>query len=129
MEQDHYKTLGLNRSATKEEIKSAFRKSALEFHPDRHAQSSAAIRDSAAEKFKKVCEAYKILIDERRRYDYDFRWRNSSSNWSSSSGSGNYYSYSWSYTYGGVGGKTGGFLSLVLVEARIGLIGGSCRGS
>jgi DnaJ-class molecular chaperone len=108
MEQDHYKTLGLNSSATKEEIKSAFRKSALEFHPDRHAQSSAAFRDSAAAQFKKASEAYEILIDAKRRADYDFRWRNCSSNRSSSSGSGNYdYSYSWSYTYGG-GGRGGG---------------------
>ncbi|XP_078152443.1 chaperone DnaJ-domain superfamily protein [Carex rostrata] len=108
MEQDHYKTLGLNRSATKEEVKNAFRKSALEFHPDRHAQSSAATRDAAAAQFKKASEAYETLIDQRRRADYDFRWRNSSSNWSSSSGSGNYHYYRKNAGYGGGGGGTSG---------------------
>ncbi|KAJ4771641.1 Chaperone protein DnaJ [Rhynchospora pubera] len=112
MEQDHYKTLGLNRSATKEEIKDAFRKSALKFHPDRHAQSSAATRNAASTQFKKASEAYETLIDERRRADYDFRWRNGSgsSNWrsSSSASSGNYYYYRREYTYRGGGGGGGG---------------------
>ncbi|KAJ3684590.1 hypothetical protein LUZ61_013754 [Rhynchospora tenuis] len=115
MEQDHYKTLGLNRSATKEEIKDAFRKSALKFHPDRHAQSSAATRNAAATQFKKASEAYETLSDERKRADYDFRWRNGSgsSNWrssSSSAGSGNYY-YRREYAYrgGGGGGTSGGY--------------------
>ncbi|KAK8919461.1 Chaperone protein dnaJ 72 [Platanthera zijinensis] len=68
---DHYKTLGLSRVATKEEIKEAFRRSALNFHPDRHAQSSEALRHRSIIRFKQASEAYEVLIDDRKRADYD----------------------------------------------------------
>ncbi|KAE9465795.1 hypothetical protein C3L33_02304, partial [Rhododendron williamsianum] len=44
---DHYKALGFDRSASKEEIKQAFRKLAMQNHPDRHSNSTKAVRDSA----------------------------------------------------------------------------------
>lgn len=72
---DHYKVLGLNRRATKEEIKEAFRKLAKEFHPDKHSQSPKAIRDSATLRFKQVSEAYEILGDDCKRADYNIRSR------------------------------------------------------
>lgn len=75
---DHYKVLGLNRSATKEEIKDAFRKLAKEFHPDKHSQSPKAIRDSATMRFKQVSEAYEILGDDCKRADYHIRSRSAS---------------------------------------------------
>ncbi|KAM0953934.1 putative DnaJ domain, Chaperone J-domain superfamily [Dioscorea sansibarensis] len=99
---DHYQTLGLNRSANKEEIKAAFRKSALKFHPDKHSHSSDDIRKEASLRFKRASEAYQVLIDERKRADYDLRLRSagfarwsgrgshSSSSPSSSSSSGYY---------------------------------------
>ncbi|XP_023518661.1 chaperone protein dnaJ 72 [Cucurbita pepo subsp. pepo] len=72
---DHYKVLGLNRSATKEEVKEAFRKLAKEFHPDKHSQSPKAVRDSATLRFKQVSEAYEILGDDCKRADYNIRSR------------------------------------------------------
>ncbi|RWW30144.1 hypothetical protein BHE74_00054587 [Ensete ventricosum] len=68
---DHYKTLGLGRNATKEEIKEAFRRSALKFHPDRHSQSSKEVMEGASLMFKQASEAYEVLIDDRKRADYD----------------------------------------------------------
>ncbi|CAL1407391.1 unnamed protein product [Linum trigynum] len=70
---DHYKVLGLHRSATKSEVKEAFRRLAVQFHPDKHSQSSSQVRDSAAHRFKQISEAYQILIDDRKRADYNVR--------------------------------------------------------
>lgn len=72
---DHYKTLGLRRNATKDEIKEAFRRLALKFHPDRHLQSSKEVRDGATIKFRQVSEAYEVLIDDQKRVDYLSRRR------------------------------------------------------
>ncbi|KAJ0961211.1 hypothetical protein J5N97_000805 [Dioscorea zingiberensis] len=95
---DHYQTLGLNRRASKEEIKEAFRKSALKFHPDRHSHSSDEVREGASLRFKRASEAYQVLIDDKKRADYDFRLRSAgSARWSgrraphSSSSSYGYY--------------------------------------
>jgi len=66
MQRDYYEILGITKSATIEEIKSAFRKIAMQCHPDR------ASEDSEAEsKFKEASEAYDTLsdIEKRRRYD------------------------------------------------------------
>ncbi|EPS67407.1 hypothetical protein M569_07371, partial [Genlisea aurea] len=68
---DHYKILGISRSASKEEIKQAFRKLAMEFHPDKHSQSTDHLRESAACKFRRISEAYENLIDDRKRADYN----------------------------------------------------------
>ncbi|KAJ3676584.1 hypothetical protein LUZ60_003996 [Juncus effusus] len=92
--QDHYKTLGLRKTATKEEIKDAFRKSALKFHPDRHGQSSDGAQAAASAQFKRVSEAYDTLIDERKRAEYDFRWRGTGGSHYSS----NYQNYSSNYS-------------------------------
>ncbi|KAH6772230.1 hypothetical protein C2S51_010634 [Perilla frutescens var. frutescens] len=70
---DHYKLLGVHKNASKEEIKQAFRKLAMEFHPDKHSQSSNNLRDSATQKFKQLSEAYETLIDDRKRADYNLR--------------------------------------------------------
>ncbi|KAJ4970701.1 hypothetical protein NE237_003800 [Protea cynaroides] len=68
---DHYKVLGLSTNATKAEVKEAFRKLALKFHPDKHSQSPKEVRDGATLKFKQVSEAYEVLIDDRKRADYN----------------------------------------------------------
>ena len=62
---DYYKILGVDRKATKEEIKRAYRKLALKYHPDRNKEPNAE------EKFKEIVEGYTILCDERKRKEYD----------------------------------------------------------
>lgn len=116
---DHYKLLGIHKSASKEEIKQAFRKLAMEFHPDKHSQSSKSLRDSATQKFKQLTEAYETLIDDRKRADYNLR-RNAHGAHQSQrhehrhGGGGAYSSYSNPYGYGYSGsarrGGGGGFV-------------------
>ena len=63
---DFYSTLGIAREASPDEVKKAYRKKALECHPDRNPDDP-----KAAEEFKKVSEAYEVLSDENRRRLYD----------------------------------------------------------
>ena len=62
MSKDYYKTLGIDKNASKEDIKKAFRKLAMEHHPD---------KGGNAEKFKEVSEAYSTLSDDNKRAQYD----------------------------------------------------------
>lgn len=63
---DYYETLGVSKSASSNEIKKAYRKLALKYHPDK-AQGDS----SAEEKFKKISEAYAVLSDPQKRQQYD----------------------------------------------------------
>ncbi len=63
---DYYKILGVDRGATGEEIKQAYRKMALQYHPDRNPGDPRA-----EEKFKEISEAYGVLIDPAKRNRYD----------------------------------------------------------
>ncbi len=63
---DYYKILDVNKNATKDEIKKAYRKQALKFHPDRNKGDKAA-----EEKFKQANEAYAVLSDDEKRQQYD----------------------------------------------------------
>jgi len=62
---DYYEILGVSRNATKEEIKNAYRKLALKYHPDRNKSPEAE------ERFKEISEAYAVLSDEEKRRQYD----------------------------------------------------------
>jgi curved DNA-binding protein len=66
--QDYYEVLGVGRSAGADEIKKAYRRLALEWHPDRH---PAEKRDAAEAKFKRISEAYEVLSDAEKRARYD----------------------------------------------------------
>lgn len=99
---DHYKVLGLPRSASKEEIKEAFRKLAVKLHPDKHSHSPKAVRESTTLRFKQVSEAYQVLIDDRKRADYNFRSSRSHNYNANTSNYGHGYGYGYSATnYGG----------------------------
>ena len=63
---DYYSLLGLERSASEEDIKKAFRKKAMEYHPDRNKDNP-----KAEEKFKEVNEAYAVLSDQKKRSQYN----------------------------------------------------------
>ena len=62
---DYYEVLGVSREASEEELKRAFRKLALEYHPDRNKD------EGASEKFKEINEAYQVLVDPSKRQSYD----------------------------------------------------------
>jgi curved DNA-binding protein len=66
MAEDYYKVLGVNKSASKDEIKKAYKKLAMKHHPDRNKGDK-----KSEEIFKKINEAYAVLSDENKRKQYD----------------------------------------------------------
>ena len=85
---NHYQTLGVSEEATSEEIKKAYRKLALQYHPDRNKESGAE------EKFKQITEAYEILSDTSKKSEYD-RKRKFGPSFESMFGGG--FNNSWNY--------------------------------
>ena len=63
---DYYEILGVSKGASKDEIKKAYRKTALKYHPDRNPDDK-----SAEEKFKEAAEAYEVLSDDQKKARYD----------------------------------------------------------
>lgn len=72
---DYYKLLGVENTATDSEIKKAYRKKAIEFHPDKNPDDK-----EAEDKFKEVSEAYEILSNKEKRENYDRFGHSSNSN-------------------------------------------------
>ena len=63
---DYYKILGLEKDANNKDIKKAYHKLAVKYHPDKNNGDSVAI-----EKFKEIAQAYEVLSDEKKRKEYD----------------------------------------------------------
>ena len=63
---DYYSVLGLNKGVSDDEIKKAYRKLAMKYHPDRNEGDS-----KAENKFKEISEAYAVLSDKQKRDKYD----------------------------------------------------------
>lgn len=104
---DYYQILGLNKGATPEEIKKAYRKKALQYHPDRNPGDSAAEAN-----FKKISESYEVLSDEKKRQIYD-----------------QYGEEGLKSSMGGPGGGFGGFSSMEeALKTFMGAFGGGGSG-
>ncbi len=109
---DYYETLGVNRDATADEIKAAFRKAALKYHPDHHPGDK-----EAEEKFKEVNEAYEVLSNKEKRDKYD-QFGHAAFDPSAGGGAGGAY-------YGGAG--FGDFADII--DSMFGGFGGFGRGA
>jgi curved DNA-binding protein len=65
-EEDYYKLLGVQKTSTDAEIKKAYRKMAIKYHPDKNQGDKAA-----EEKFKEISQAYEVLSDKEKKMQYD----------------------------------------------------------
>ena len=65
MGKDYYKILGITKGASEDDVRKAYRKMALRYHPDKNKSAGAE------EKFKEVAEAYEVLSDKKKRDIYD----------------------------------------------------------
>lgn len=67
MGKDYYGILGVGKEASEEDLKKAYKKQALKWHPDRNQDK----KEQAEEKFKDIAEAYEVLSDPKKRKIYD----------------------------------------------------------
>jgi len=68
---DYYEVLGVDKNATADDLKKAYRKLAIQYHPDKQTGKSDAEKKAAEEKFKEAAEAYNVLSDPDKRARYD----------------------------------------------------------
>lgn len=97
---DYYDLLGVTKTSSAQEIKNAYRKKALEWHPDRH---QGADKEEAEKKFKEINEAYQVLSDANKKAAYDNYGHDAFSPGGGFRGGGN------PFAGGGFGGQTGPF--------------------
>eukprot|EP00835_Amoeboradix_gromovi_P006952 NODE_957_length_2769_cov_0.263670.p1 type:complete len:325 gc:universal NODE_957_length_2769_cov_0.263670:255-1229(+) len=71
MSTDYYAVLGVDKNASEDEIKKAYKKLALNYHPDRNTNKTEVEKNKLAEKFKTLSEAFEILSDPEKRKVYD----------------------------------------------------------
>lgn len=71
MAKDYYKILGINKNASQDEIKKAYRKAAIEWHPDKFNGKSDKEKKEAEERFKDIAEAHEVLSNPEKRKKYD----------------------------------------------------------
>lgn len=106
---DYYTLLGVSKSATADEIKKAYRKLALEYHPDRNKSKEAEA------KFKEITKAYEVLSNEDKRRTYDqvghaaFEQGGAGGGQGPFGGGGQYGPFNYSYSTSGGGFDFGGF--------------------
>lgn len=100
MSKDYYKTLGVDKKASKDDIKKAFRNLAHKYHPD---------KGGDAEKFKEINEAYSVLSDDSKRAQYDQFGSNGPQFGSAGSGFGGFEGFDFGGFSGGFGGQSGSF--------------------
>ena len=93
MSKDFYKTLGVDKGASEAEIKKAYRKQAMKYHPDKNKGDK-----TAEAKFKEVNEAYQTLSDAGKRQNYDRFW-SAGSKWNPFGGWWNPFSWAGSTSY------------------------------
>ncbi|MCU0353607.1 MAG: J domain-containing protein [Cytophagales bacterium] len=102
---DYYKTLGVSKTATADEIKKAYRKLAVKYHPDKNKDDK-----QAEEKFKEVSEAYEVLGDPEKRKKYDAfgeNWQHAQASGTAGQGTGGFGGFG-GFDFGGMG-SGGGF--------------------
>lgn len=106
---DYYKLLNVSKSATHDEIRTAYKKESLRTHPDRLANASAADKKTATERFQAVADAYYVLSDPTRRREYDTLYSTRArSERSEEPGSSNAFFSQFAGMFGGGAGKAPG---------------------
>ena len=100
---DYYDILGVTKSASADEIKKAYRKQALEWHPDKHKDN----KEAAERRFKEINEAYQILSDTQKRQAYDQFGHSAFSPGGMPGGFGGFGGGQTTYTYTSTGGGQG----------------------
>lgn len=103
---DYYETLKISRGATADEIKKAYRKKALKYHPDRNPDDP-----EAEKKFKEISEAYEVLSDEKKRQIYDQYGKEALGGAATGAGAGGFSSMdealrTFMGAFGGMGGES-----------------------
>lgn len=98
MNKDYYNILGVDKNATKDEIKKAYRKLAIKYHPDKNPNDK-----NAEEKFKEISEAYDVLNDDTKKSNYD-NFGDPNSNGSFGGFGGGFGGFDFGDIFGGFGG-------------------------